>query len=128
MLFSDFWIGIFFLRPWQITGQQAKWGYHFLFHSSTSTHSRKFSYLFATLHVRWLSYIFNGNACIYQTGTRSYYTTLANYCMTHWWFAVCFNFFTWWFDTRFLLQISCYGRPVDSNSHRLSSLHCKRTD
>ena len=41
-----------------------------LFHSTTSTPSRTFRHLFATLHVRWLSHIFNSNACIYQTATR----------------------------------------------------------
>ena len=40
------------------------------FHSTTSTLSRTFRHLFATLHVRWLSYIFNRTACIYQTATR----------------------------------------------------------
>ena len=37
-----------------------------LFHSTTSTRSQTFRHLFATLHVRWLSHIFNRNACIYQ--------------------------------------------------------------
>ena len=41
-----------------------------LFHSTTSTRSRTFRHLFATLHVRWLSHIFNCNACIYQAATR----------------------------------------------------------
>ena len=45
-------------------------GDHLLFHSTTSTRSRTFRYLFATLHVRWLSHIFNRTACIYQTATR----------------------------------------------------------
>ena len=39
------------------------------FHSATSTRSRTFRHLFATLHVRWLSHIFNRNACIYQAAT-----------------------------------------------------------
>ena len=42
----------------------------FLFHSTTSTHSQTFRHLCATLHVRWLSHIFDRNACIYQTATR----------------------------------------------------------
>ena len=33
-----------------------------------------------------------------------------------------------YYDTRFLLQQSWYGKPVDSNSHRLLHLYCKRTD
>ena len=41
---------------------------------------------------------------------------------------VKFVLFVWWFDTRFLLQQSWYGKSVDSNSHRLSPLHYKRTD
>ena len=44
------------------------------------------------------------------------------------WCEVCFSLFTWWFDTRFLLQQSWYGKPVDSNSHRLSPLYYKPTD
>ena len=54
----------------RLTGQQGKGGGHLLFHSTTSTHSRTFRHLFAILHVRWLSHIFNRNACIYQTATR----------------------------------------------------------
>ena len=45
-------------------------GNHLLFHSNTSTHSRKLRHLFATLHVRWISRIFNCNACVYQTATQ----------------------------------------------------------
>ena len=40
------------------------------FHSTTSNRSRTLRPLFATLHVRWLSRIFNRNACVYQTATR----------------------------------------------------------
>ena len=40
-----------------------------MFHSTTSTGSRTFRHLFATLHVRWLSHIFNRTVCIYQTTT-----------------------------------------------------------
>ena len=59
--------------------------------------------LFATLHVRWLSHIFNRIACIYQTAT---WWDLPPYRITiwviDWWCNVCL--FTWWIDTRFLLQ------------------------
>ena len=55
---------------WRLTGQQGKWGDHLLFHSTTSTRSQTFKHLFATLHVRWLSHIFNRTACIYQIATR----------------------------------------------------------
>ena len=41
-----------------------------LFHSITSTRTRTFKYSFATLHVRWLSHVFNRTPCIYQTATR----------------------------------------------------------
>ena len=54
----------------QLTGQQGKGGDHFLFHSTTSTGSRTFRHLFATLHLKWLSHIFNRTACIYQTATQ----------------------------------------------------------
>ena len=65
-----FSIRVFFHEHWRLTGQQGKGGDHLLFHSTTSTRSRTFRHLFATLHVRWLSHIFNRNACIYQTATR----------------------------------------------------------
>ena len=65
-----FSIRVFFHRHWRVTGQQGKGGNHLLFHSTTSTSSRTFRHLVATLHVRWLSNIFNRKACIYQTATR----------------------------------------------------------
>ena len=71
--------------------------------STTSTRSRTLRHLFATLHVRWLSRIFNRNACVYQTVTR---WDLSPYRITiwviDWWCNVCV--FTWWIDARFLLQ------------------------
>ena len=71
----------FFHQQWQLTGQQWKGEDHPLFHSTTSTPSWTFSYLFATLHVRWLSHIFNHNACIYQTGSQ---WNLPSYWITFW--------------------------------------------
>ena len=65
-----FSIRVFFHGHWQLTGQQGKGGYHLLFRSTTSTRSRTFTHLFATLRVRWLSHIFSRNACVYQTATR----------------------------------------------------------
>ena len=43
---------------------------HLLFHSTTSNRSQTLRHLFATLHVRWRSSVFNHNACIYQAATR----------------------------------------------------------
>ena len=85
----------------------------FLFHSTISTRSRTFIRFFATLHVRCLSHIFNRNACIYQTATR---WDLPPYRITIWLIddEVSFCLFTWWFDTRFLLQQSWYRKLVDS--------------
>ena len=60
---------------------QGKGGDLLLCLSTTSTRSRTFRHLFATLHVRWLSHIFNRNACIYQTATRWY---LPPYRITIW--------------------------------------------
>ena len=71
----------FFHGHWQLTGQQEKGGEILLFHSTTFTRSRTFRHSFATLHVRWLSHIFNRNACIYQTATRWY---LPPYRITFW--------------------------------------------
>ena len=71
---------------------------------------------------------FNRTACIYQTATRLDLPPLSNNHLTYWWCEVSFCLFTWWFDTRFLLQQPWYRKPVDSNSHRLSPLYYKRTD
>ena len=122
----SFFIRVFFHRHWQFTGQQEKGGDHRLFHSTTSTRSQTFRHLFATLHVRWLSRIFNCNACVYQTATR---WDLSPYRITiwliDWWCNVCF--FTGWLDSRFLSQRFWHWKPVDLNSHRLT-LYYKRTD
>ena len=62
---------------------------------NTSTPSRTFRRLFTTLQVRWLSHIFNRNACIYQTASRWDFTTLSNYHLIDWWSEVCFSLFIW---------------------------------
>ena len=74
-----------------------------LFHSTTSTRSRTFRHLVATLHLRWLSHIFNRTTCIYQTATRwdlppYRYTTLLMDDVI-----LSFCLFTWWFDSSFFL-------------------------
>ena len=67
ILFS---IRVFFHGHWRLTGQQGKGGVHLLFYCTTSTRSRTFKHLFASLHVRWLSHIFDCTVCIYQTATQ----------------------------------------------------------
>ena len=92
----------------------------FLFHSTTSTRSRTLRHLFATLHVRWLSRIFNCNASVYQTATR--WNSLPywiNIWLIDWCNACLFN---WWNDSRFLLQRFWDEKPVDPNLHQLSAL------
>ena len=90
-------------RHWRFTGQQRRGEGHLLFHSTTSTYSQTFRHLFATLHVRWLSRIFNRNDCVYQTASQwdlqPYWVTI---WLIGWWCNVCL--LTWWFDSRFLLQ------------------------
>ena len=75
-------------------------------------------HLFATLHVRWISRIFNRNACIYQTAT---WWDLPPFRITiwviAWWCNVCL--FTWWIHIRFLLQRFDIGNL---------DLYYKRTD
>ena len=97
-----FSIRAFFHRHSTFTGQLGKGGDHLLFHSTTSTRSRTLRHLFATLHERWLSRIFNCNACVYQTATP---WDLPPYRITiwliDWWCNVCL--FTWWIDSTFLL-------------------------
>ena len=61
--------------------------------------SQTLRHLFATLHVRWLSGIFNRNACIYQAATRWDFTTLSNYHgLTFAMYLVYFMFYFifWW--------------------------------
>ena len=123
-----FSIRVFFHWHWQPTGQQGKGGDHLLFHSTTSTRSRTFRHLFATLHVRWLSHIFNRNACIYQTATQ---WDLPPYriiiWLIDWWCDIDFYLLACWIDLGFDTAI-WHEKPVDSNSHWLSSLYYKRTD
>ena len=79
--FSIFSTRNLFHRHSQFTGQQGKGGDCLLFPSTTSNRSRTFKHLFLTLHLRWLSSMFNHNACIYQTATRwdlpFYWTTIS---------------------------------------------------
>ena len=101
--FNFFSIRVFFHRHRRFTGQQGKRGNHLLFHSTTSTCSWALRHLFATLHVRWLSSIFNRNTFVYQTTTRwdlpCFQTTI---WLLDWWCNVCL--FTWWIDSRLLLE------------------------
>ena len=80
----------FLHRGWRFSGQQGKRRDHLLFHSTTPTHSRTLRHVFATLYVRWVSRIFNRNACVYQTATR---WDLPPYRITiwviDWWCNVC---------------------------------------
>ena len=119
--------GFSFADKWQLTGQQGKGGDHLLFHSTTSTRSRIFRHLFATLHVRWLSHIFNCNACVYQTATR---WDLPPYRITIWLIDDVILIFVCLHVELILGFVTAiwHEKPVDSNSHRLSSLYYKRTD
>ena len=58
MFFCFFFLSGFSFTNTDVLGQQGKRGDHFLFHSTTSTHSRTFRHLLTTLHGRWLSHIF----------------------------------------------------------------------
>ena len=115
-----FSIRVFFHGHWRLTWQQGKRGDHFLFQSTTSTLSQTLRHLLATLDVRWLSHVFNRTACIYQTANR---WDLPPYRNIIWLIddaKLVFVSFTWRFNTTFLLQQSWCGKPVESNSHRLS--------
>ena len=87
-----FSIRVFFHRHWWFTGQQGKGGDHLLFHFTTSTRSRTLRHLFATLRVRWLSHIFNRNACVYHNATHMYpsrQTTISAVSVNTCWSALC---------------------------------------
>ena len=108
IIFVFFSIRVFFHRHWWLTEQQGKGGDHLLF-------SRTFKNLFATLHVRWLSHIFDRNACVYQTATRwdlpIYWVTiwLIDWLMMWLLVDVILGFFYSLFDT---------GKAMGSNLHR----------
>ena len=125
--YSIFFYQGFLHRHWRFTRQQGKGGDHLLFHSTTSTRSQTLRHLFATLHVRWLSRIFNRNACVYQTATR---WDLPPYRITvwviDWWCNICL--LTWWIDSRYFVTAIWHEKPVDLNSHRPSPLYYKRVD
>ena len=122
-----FSVRVFFHGHWRLMRQQGKGEDHFLFHSTTSTRSRTFRHLFATLHVRW-HHIFLIAPLVFTRLLLDEIFTLSNYHLIDWWCEVCFSLFTWWFDTRFLLQQSWCRKPVGSNLHRLSPLYYKQTD
>ena len=102
---------LFFLSGFSFTDtddsldSKGRAGNHLLFQStSTSTRSRTLKHLFATLHLRWLLRIFNRNACVYQTVLDGIYhiIELPFEWLIDWWCNVFL--FTWWIDSRFLLQ------------------------
>ena len=122
-----FSIRAFFNGYWRYAGQQRNGGDLLLFYSTTSTLSRTFRHLFATLHVRWLPHIFNRNGCIYQTVTRwDWPPYLITIWFIDWWCNVCL--FTWWFDSRFFVTAIWHGKPLDLSWHRLSPLYYRQTD
>ena len=69
-LACDFFYQGFLSRTLPTHGTAGKGRDYLLFHFITSTRSRTFRYFFVTLHVKWLSHIFNRTACIYQTATQ----------------------------------------------------------
>ena len=96
-----------------------------LYHFQPLTNIQRF---FATLHMRWLLRAFNRNACVYQAATRwdlpPYRITI---WLVDWWCNVCL--FTWWFDSRLLLQRfdignrwiwTCIGSPPYITRERLT--------
>ena len=82
------YIRVFFHGHWILFFHRAAWQGRddILFYSSTSKRSQTFRQLFETLHVRWLSPIFNRIACIYQAACHSMrFITLLNFHLIDWW-------------------------------------------
>ena len=77
--------------------------------------------------MRWLSHIFNRTVCIYQTTTRWDWPT---YRITFWLINDVMLIFVCLLDDLVLgfIIVIWHGKPVDSNSHRLSPLYYKRTE
>ena len=126
--FFLFSVRALFHEHWQLTGQQGKGGDLFLLHSTTSTHSRTFRHLCTTLHVRWLSHIFNHNARIYQTAT---WWDLPPYQITIWLIddvILILSSLACWFDIRFCYSYLTWKKLVDPNSHQLSPLYYNQSN
>ena len=104
--FFSFFLSIYFHRHWRFAGQQRKGVNLRLFHATTSTHSWTLSSQTAS---RW--------------DLPPYWITI---WLIDWWCNFCL--FTWLFDSRLFVTAISHGKPVDLNSHRLSSLNYKRTD
>ena len=66
-------IRVFFHGHWRLTGQLGKGGYHLFItlYLFTPCHEHSDT-CFPTLHVTWLSLIFNRTTCIYQAANRWY--------------------------------------------------------
>ena len=122
-----FSIRVFFHGHWRLTGQQGRGGDHLLFHSTPSIRSWTFWYLFSTLHVRWLSHIFNRTTCFYQTATQ---WDLLPYWITMLLIDDVMLIFVFLLDDSIpgFITAIWHEKPVDSNSHWLSPLYYKRTD
>ena len=119
---TNFFMSIFFQGHWQLTEQHQKGGVHLLFHSTTSTRSWTFRNLFATLHVRWLSHIFNLTTCIYQTASQ---WDSPPYGITIWQtddvILIFVVYLMIWFQV--FVTATWHGKLVDLNSHQLSLLY-----
>ena len=102
--FIFFSVRVYFHRHWRL--RTAGEGRGTIFYS---TRSWTFRHLFATLHVRWLSHIFNRTACIYQAATR---WDLPPCRITIWLsddVTLSFCLFTWWFHSSFFF---CYSNLI----------------
>ena len=106
----------FLHRYWRFTGQQENGGDHLLFHSATCTCSRTLTHLFSTLHVKWVSRIFNRNACVFQIAIR---WDLPPYRITiwviDWWCNVCL------FDDELILSFCYSDLTLETGGFQLAS-------
>ena len=77
--------------------------------------------------MRWLSRIFNRNACVYQRILDEIYRLIE--LLFEWLIDdAMFVGLLDEFDSRFFVTAIWHGKPVDLNSHRLSTLYYKWTD
>ena len=104
--FYVFSIRVFFHRHWRFTGQQVKGGYHLLFHSTTSTRSQTLRNLFTTFICMWDDYHVFLIATLVFTRLLLDGIYHFNQLPFEWLIddAMFVCLFTWWIDTRFLLE------------------------
>ena len=121
-LFSYWVIGVFFTDRWAAEGREPS--FIPLYHFHLPTNIQVFIYSFAREVT--ITY-FQSQRFYLQHCYSMRFTTLSSKYLIDWWCDVDFRFFACWFDFSFCYSYLKWEKPVESNSHQLSSLYYKWT-